>query len=96
MIQPKIQTIFIPSEMSQVIDDLIITPNGTKLSGKKRYVFTPEEFEAFKREFGKGLLKKAADNARLKNIDLSTDILTIVDKENITETLEPFLEQHKL
>jgi hypothetical protein len=64
MIQPKIQEVLTHEQPN---DNYVIVHLGeSKLYLQKACTFTPEEFETFKREFGKELLEKAADNAKMK------------------------------
>jgi DNA helicase HerA-like ATPase len=70
MIQPKIQTIYIPVNPGDITKYPKCTLADIRgkdqfLSEQKLITFTPEEFETFKREFGKELLEKAAENAKL-------------------------------
>ena len=71
--------------------------------------FTPEEFEAFKREFGKELLEKAAENAKTKDVgemvynyfnegndDPYWESKLVVNKKTITDILDDFLKENKL
>ncbi len=106
MIQPKIQEIFIPTSKDTGI---VVRENGTFIVAVERkslITFIPEEFETFKREFGKELLKKAAGNANMfsmddythetvKNINCEKGFYQI-DKQSITKTLDSYLEQNKI
>lgn len=106
MIQPKIQTVYTEIDISskKQIEDCV------ELSGyfkeESLITFTPEEFETFKREFGKELLEKAADNSKLyihhtktsDKFDIDKEyydgyqgVDIKVDKESITSVLDEYL-----
>ena len=73
---------------------------------RNHITFTPEEFEAFKREFGGKLLEKAAENAKLgydrvlwddpKEGDDAYMNIPKVDKESIINTLDDYLLNNKI
>lgn len=67
------------------------------LKPQQLITFTPEEFETFKREFGKELLEKAADNVKI--IDVYSYIKGYeksIDKESITSVLDDYLLNNKI
>jgi hypothetical protein len=76
------------------------------LKEQQKITFTPEEFEAFKREFGGKLLEKAAENAKLgydrvlwddpKEGDDAYMNIPKVDKESIINTLDDYLLNNKI
>jgi hypothetical protein len=70
------------------------------LNPEKLITFTPEEFETFKREFGKELLELAADKAKAAWVSTwncePRGIQPQVDKESITSTLDDYLLNNKI
>jgi len=65
---------------------------------KENITFKPEKFEQFKREFGKELLEKAAENARAEHVycyGQQTGEIEI-DKESILNTLDDYLLNNKI
>lgn len=66
MIQPKIQEVYIPTEEYTLYTVKVDFGFDVVVDKKELITFTPEEFETFKREFGKELLEKAADNAKMR------------------------------
>jgi len=60
MIQPKIEKVY-----KDIKEQFLLDFDPTAIEEHEGYFFTPEEFEQFKREFGKELLEKAANNAKL-------------------------------
>ena len=76
MIQPKIQTVYVSTYKSsnlkvgtverQFYEEFILIDT---VESQELITFTPEEFETFKREFGKDLLEKAADNALVESFN---------------------------
>ncbi len=100
MIQPKIQEVYTEVDIfsKTQIEDCV------ELSGyfkeESLITFKPEEFEQFKREFGKELLEKAADNAKavyfFNNYNEATTEGVEVNKESITGVLDEFLENNKI
>lgn len=84
----------------------LVTNTTHFLKPQQLITFTPEEFETFKREFGKDLLKKAADNAKLgydrvlwddpKEGEDAYMNITKVDKESILNTLDEYLLNNKI
>jgi hypothetical protein len=72
--QPKIQEVYFPIEDINSDDftpHILCNESGEyiqNLERQKLITFTPEEFEQFKREFGKELLELAADNATTEEI----------------------------
>ena len=65
MIQPKIQEVYVPTDNYTLYTVKVDFGFDVVVDKKELITFTPEEFEQFKREFGKELLEKAADNAKL-------------------------------
>jgi hypothetical protein len=63
MIQPKIQEVYLPTKDYTEFTVKVDFGFDVVVDKKELITFTPEEFEQFKREFGKELLEKAADNA---------------------------------
>jgi hypothetical protein len=70
MIQPKIQEVYIPTKKYITSYSIIEGDNISEFASGKfisnvfneyRIIFTPEEFEQFKREFGKDTLKELFD-----------------------------------
>ena len=90
MIQPKIQEVLTHEQPND--NYVIVHLEESKLYLQKACTFTPEEFETFKREFGKELLEKAADNAET---DCEYESHT-VDKESITSVLDEYLLNNKI
>jgi hypothetical protein len=92
MIQPKIQEVYREIDIfsKTQMEDCV------ELSGyfkeESLITFTSEEFETFKREFGKELLEKAADNAET---DCEFESHT-VNKESITSVLDDYLKENKI
>jgi len=105
MIQPKIQTVYLPtSDNTDLVVGTIDKYDYYKSFQKERNVeevqlitFTPEKFEQFKREFGKELLEKAVDNVNV-DIDEFGNVTGYDDKmkQSITSVLDNFLENNKL
>jgi len=104
MIQPKIQEVYIPNkdEYNEDFSRHILCDNQgsyiENLDSIKLITFTIEEFEQFKREFGKELLEKAAENARAEHVycyEQRTGEIE-VDKESITSVLDDYLLNNKL
>jgi hypothetical protein len=105
MIQPKIQTVYLPtSDNTDLVVGTIDKYDYYKSFQKERNVeevqlitFTPEEFEQFKREFGGKLLEKAADNVDV-DIDEFGNITGYDDKmkKSILNTLDDYLLNNKL
>jgi hypothetical protein len=104
MIQPKIQEVLTHEQPND--NYVIVHLEESKLYLQKACTFTPEEFETFKREFGKELLEKAADNAKLgydrvlwddpKEGDDAYMNIPKVDKESITSVLDDYLLNNKI
>mgnify|MGYP003554036466 CR=1 FL=1 len=96
MIQPKIQEVYTEIDIfsKTQMEDCV------ELSGYFKedslVTFTPEEFETFKREFGKELLKLAAENASTICDNEAFEDGCWVDKESITETLDEYLLNNKI
>jgi hypothetical protein len=103
MIQPKIQEVLTHEQPND--NYVIVHLEESKLYLQKACTFTPEEFETFKREFGKELLELAADNATtredfseysdfgfLRNVPNGIE----VDKESITSVLDDYLLNNKI
>lgn len=88
MIQPKIQEVY--------------AYNGVHTIRQKGFFFSPSEFETFKREFGKELLEKAAENAYLCNGQIWNKPAQMyipsieIDKESITSVLDDYLKDNKI
>jgi hypothetical protein len=107
MIQPKIQEVYIEftdSLFNEEYNGLTLSNSDGKyiqdLVEMNCYCFTPEEFETFKREFGKELLEKAADNAYVDNnhqqgCSWDSDDFE-VNKESITSVLDEYLLNNKI
>jgi hypothetical protein len=94
MIQPKIQTTFIPVNPGDITKYPKCTLADIRgedqfLSEQELITFTPEEFETFKREFGSKLLEKAADNAK-------TNYFDVIIRESITSVLDDYLKDNKI
>ena len=121
MIQPKIQEVLLPIKEvldNNIINHIekrftdfatthyIVRELNKDFKSTKLITFTPEEFETFKREFGKELLEKAADNAKLgydkvlwddpKEGDDAYMNIPKVDKESILNTLDEHLLNNKI
>jgi hypothetical protein len=106
MIQPKIQEVYTEVDIfsKTQMEDCV------ELSGyfkeEKLVTFTPEEFEQFKREFGKELLELAANKAQLgydrvlwddpKEGDAAYMNVSKVNKESITSVLDDYLKENKI
>jgi len=96
MIQPKIQEVYIGT--NKETDFYLVKHTWKKdtalfnLKEQKLITFTPEEFETFKREFGKELLELAADNAKLLPFNGDYDVHE-TDKSSITSVLDEFLKK---
>jgi hypothetical protein len=98
MIQPKIQEVLTHEQPND--NYVIVHLEESKLYLQKACTFTPEEFETFKREFGKELLEKAADNAYVDNnhqqgCSWDSDDFE-VNKESITSVLDEYLLNNKI
>ena len=87
MIQPKIQEVLTHEQPND--NYVIVHLEESKLYLQKACTFTPEEFETFKREFGKELLEKAADNAK-------TNYFDVIIRESITSVLDDYLKDNKI
>jgi len=117
MIQPKIQEVVLPirevldsniinyieKRFTEVVPkDYIIRELKKDFEPTKLVTFTPEEFETFKREFGKELLEKAAENAKTKSIENyiskydNYEYHDVVDKKSITSVLNDYLLNNKI
>jgi len=107
MIQPKIQEVYVEFTDSVFNEEYngftLCNSNGKYIQDLVEmncYCFTPEEFEQFKREFGKELLDKAADNANILTQDecptKSIQDFTWIDKESITSVLDDYLLKNKI
>ena len=83
MIQPKIQEVY--------------AYNGVHTIRQKGFFFSPSEFEQFKREFGKELLEKAAENVNV-DIDEFGNVTGYDDKmkQSITSVLDDYLLNNKI
>jgi hypothetical protein len=107
MIQPKIQTVYVPTNKSsnlkvgtierEFYEEFILIDT---VESQELITFTPQEFETFKREFGIELLEKAADNAYVDNnhqqgCSWDSDDFE-VNKESITSVLDDYLLNNKL
>ncbi len=111
MIQPKMQEVWFPP----IDDDLDLkylmyhTYEPRILHLERKIVFSEEEFEQFKREFGRELLEKAAENAKTKDVgemvynyfnegndDPYWESKLVVNKKTITDILDDFLKENKL
>jgi hypothetical protein len=115
MIQPKIQEVHIQrnKEYLAYLNTLERNEDGGIISYlpkdewvlRNHIIFTPEEFEQFKREFGKELLELAADKATtredfseysdfgfLRNVPNGIE----VNKESITSVLDDYLLNNKI
>ena len=98
MIQPKIQEVLTHEQPND--NYVIVHLEESKLYLQKACTFTPEEFETFKREFGKELLEKAADNAYVDNnhqqgCSWDSDDFE-VNKESIKSVLDDYLLNNKI
>lgn len=102
MIQPKIQEVLTHEQPN---DNYVIVHLGeSKLYLQKACTFTPEEFETFKREFGKELLESVVKNVTTKclNQDVTGSSCCseceyhIVNKESITSVLDDYLKDNKI
>jgi hypothetical protein len=98
MIQPKIQEVLTHEQPND--NYVIVHLEESKLYLQKACTFTPEEFETFKREFGKELLEKAADNAYVDNnhqqgCSWDSDDFE-VNKESIKSVLDEYLLNNKI
>lgn len=91
MIQPKIQYTYLDPSLYDV-------ERLTLINIERGYFFTPEEFETFKREFGKELLEKAANNADGDIVDDTnySNGRIIINKESITSILDEYLLNNKI
>jgi hypothetical protein len=100
MIQPKIQEVYVPTDNYTLYTVKVDFGFDVVVDKKELITFTPEEFEQFKREFGKELLEKAADNANILTQDecptKSIQDFTWIDKESITSTLDDYLLNNKI
>lgn len=56
MIQPKIEKVY-----KDIKEEFVLDFDLTAIEEHEGYFFTPEEFEQFKREFGKDTLKELFD-----------------------------------
>jgi len=105
MIQPKIQQVYTEVDIfsKTQMEDCVDVELSGYFKEEKLVTFTPEEFEQFKREFGKELLEKAAENAKLgydrvlwddpKEGDDAYMNIPKVDKESIINTLDDYLKK---
>jgi len=107
MIQPKIKEVLTHEQPN---DNYVIVHLGeSKLYLQKACTFTPEEFETFKREFGKELLELASKNAKTKDEgemvynhfnegddDPYFESKLVVDKKSITSVLDDYLKENKI
>ena len=100
MIQPKIQEVYTEVDIFSKIK----TEDCVELSGyfkeESLITFTPEEFEAFKKEFGGKLLEKAAENAKIYDDGMYWEGEWICNyqpnKESITSVLDDYLLNNKI
>lgn len=67
MIQPKIQEVYVTTTIVHKLGHDYLGYAKKIVFPETLITFTPEEFEQFKREFGKELLEKAAENAKLES-----------------------------
>lgn len=107
MIQPKIQKVYLPVK-SDELSICVLDKNGEwkyqdiDVIKKELITFTPEEFEQFKREFGKELLEKAAENVYLQNGKIWNEFSEMyipsmeINKKSITGVLDEFLKNNKI
>ena len=111
MIQPKIQEVADKrhKEYSAYLNTLERNEIGGVISYLpkenwllKNYItFTPQEFEDYKREFGKELLEKAAENAEIDDIPYTSCMEcgnsdNRVNRESITSVLDDYLKDNKI
>ena len=112
MIQPKIQTVYLPLSANTALmvgtidkyDDYKSFQKERNVEEVKLITFTLEEFKQFKREFGKELLELATENISIKclNQDVTESNCCseceyhIVNKESITDILDEFLLNNKI
>ena len=117
MVQPKQKEILSPtgealdSNVINHIDkrfsdaapkDYIVRELNKEFKSTSLITFTPEEFEIFKREFGKELLELAANKAKTKiryeyisKYD-NYETYEIIDRESITFVLDDYLLNNKI
>ena len=104
-VQPKIQTVYLPTSdntalMVGTIDKYDYYKSFQKernVEEVERITFTPEEFETFKRDFSKELLEKAASNVNV-DIDEFGNVTGYDDKmkQSILNTLDVYLLNNKI
>jgi hypothetical protein len=93
----KLQTVYIPNKRCKIIANLIILPNGTKITGDNRYVFTSEELKQLLEQYTNKIVQNAT--ASIKSIWISNSENpyykdeAIINKESITSQLQPFLNE---
>jgi len=93
MIQPKIQEVFIPATVIDRLDHDYLGYAKKIVFPHDVYVFTPEEFEAFKREFGKELLISSAKEGEFRKSirQLGDLIIDELPKKVIEVVLDEYL-----
>jgi hypothetical protein len=95
MIQPKIEKVY-----KNIKEEFVLDFDPTAIEEHEGYFFTPEEFEQFKREFGKELLEKAANSAYIDNNHQQGSCWDSddfeVNKESITSVLDDYLLNNKV
>jgi hypothetical protein len=96
MIQPKIQEVLTHEQPND--NYVIVHLEESKLYLQKACTFTPEEFETFKREFGKELLNEVSKNCScwIYNEANGESETYPIDLEEILPALDDYLLNNKI
>lgn len=83
MIQPKIQEVYVTTTIVHKLGHDYLRYAKKIVFPETLITFTPEEFEQFKREFGKELLEKASQGAKIIIKDDYSEDYKIVEEETV-------------
>ena len=98
MIQPKIQEVYIPTDNYTLYTLKVDFGFDVVVDKKELVTFTPEEFEQFKREFGKELLNEVSKNCScwIYNEANGESETYPIDLEEILPALDDYLLNNKI
>lgn len=93
MIQPKIEKVY-----KNIKEEFVLDFDPTAIEQHDGYFFTPQEFEQFKREFGKGLLNEVSKNCScwIYNEANGESETYPIDLEEILPALDDYLLNNKI
>ena len=74
--KPTKQIVYLPNKSCTVKNDLIIFPNGTRVTGTIGYFFTPEQLN----EYTANVIRQALDTAAKKE-ELKQELVKLILKD---------------